>query len=378
MELSIIIPTFNEQDNVGRMVERIEAVLAGVTDSYEIWFIDDSSDDTPRVLEQLDQGHQTVHYVHRDRGNGLAGAVVDGFHRTRGEFVVVMDADLQHPPELLPDILAKLRRGTDIVIPSRFIAGGSDGGLNPLRRLISYSARAIGWLMLKRLRRISDSTSGYFGLRRRVIEGATLNPIGWKILIEVLINGNYETVHEIPYKFSARGAGESKMNLREQFNYLRHLARLAMRSEEDRRFLLFCCVGALGVVVNILVLSLCLYTFRLDELLSSVLASTIAMIHNFLWNDRVTWRSISLRRGRMMYRLVIFVAISLISISITAGVMKGLRMLDVPVLFGQFAGIAIATLWSYTANNRLTWRDRGRVGARRVVVTRGNAGTDLA
>jgi dolichol-phosphate mannosyltransferase len=138
-----------------------------------------------------------------------------------------MDADLQHPPEIIPQIIFNLQQGADIVIPCRFMPGGSDGGLNIGRKLISWVARSLGHLMIKKIRPIADCTSGYFGLQRNVIEGVPLTPTSWKILLEIIVKGNTKLIHEIPYQFVARDSGASKMDWREQWYYICHIMQLA-------------------------------------------------------------------------------------------------------------------------------------------------------
>ncbi|MDQ0188218.1 glycosyltransferase family 2 protein [Alicyclobacillus cycloheptanicus] len=357
MHLGIVIPTFNERENVQTITARIADALRGRDLTYEIWFIDDSRDDTPQVLEALSAAHPEVHYVHRKDARGLATAVVEGFARTSAEYLVVMDADLQHPPELLPVIAERLAEGIDIVIPSRFVPGGSDGGLNTFRKLVSWTARTMGRVAIRRLRHISDCTGGYFGLRRSVLAGADLSPIGWKILMEILVKGRYQTVHEVPYQFVDRDAGESKMSLREQWNYVRHIVRLVWSSPEDRRFYLFCFVGGLGMVVNLAVMSLMMYVFHLREVPSSVIASLVAMAHNFLWNDNMTWKGHAHPvKWRRALQIPMFMLISGVSLAITALFVKGFVWLHWSPLAGQLIGIIVATLWSYTANNRWTWK----------------------
>jgi dolichol-phosphate mannosyltransferase len=356
VRLSIIIPTFNERDNVRAITDRIRAVLQDTGWKYEVWFIDDSLDDTPVTLAALAAAYAEVHYVHRERERGLGTAVVEGFKRSGGEFLVVMDADLQHPPELIPTILKRLQEGVDVVIPSRFVPGGSDGGLNAFRKLVSWTARTIGRLAIRRLRAISDCTGGYFGLRRSVIEGVDLDPVGWKILMEVLVKGRYQTVHEIPYTFHARDAGESKMSLREQWNYLRHVVKLVASSPEDRRFYLFCLVGGLGVIVNLLVMTVLVYGLHWHGARPSIVASLVAMVHNFIWNDRVTWKGhahpVPWRRA---LQPPLFIMISTVSVAVTALFAEMFLRLHWNELVGQLAGIAVGTVWSFTANNRWTW-----------------------
>lgn len=356
MDVSIVIPTFNERDNVRTIVQRIEAALTHTEYQYEIWFIDDSRDDTPRVLEELAQSHSQVHYVHRENGRGLGTAVVEGFSRSQGKYFVVMDADLQHPPEVLPTMLKRLSEGIEVVIPSRFVPGGSDGGLNTFRKLVSWTARWIGRITIKRLRAVSDCTGGYFGLHRSVIQDADLDPIGWKILMEVLVKGNYRHVHEIPYEFQSRDAGESKMSMREQWNYLRHIGKLLWNSPEDRRFYLYCFVGGLGVIVNLIVMSIFFYGFHLHAVTSSIIASVVAMGHNFLWNDKLTWKEHTHTvKWRRVLQMPTFMLVSGSGIAVTALFVQLFVWSHWPELLGQCLGIVVATGWTFVANSRWTW-----------------------
>jgi dolichol-phosphate mannosyltransferase len=355
MHFTIVIPTYNERENVRLITKRVRNILQDKGYIYEILFIDDSCDDTPNVLEQLANEISEVRYIHRQGARGLASAVVEGFDHAKGEYIIVMDADLQHPPELIPLIVTRLTQ-SDVVIPSRFISGGSDGGLNWFRKLVSWSARTIGRFSIKRLRDISDCTSGYFGINREVVKGVKLEPIGWKILMEVLVKGHYSKVHEVPYAFEARDAGQSKMSLCEQWNYIKHVIRLIRYSPEDSRFCLFCMIGTLGVFVNLFILSILLTVFQIDGFISSIAASVIAMAHNFLWNDNLTWKD---HQNPTVWRRVLqfpqFVLICGFGIGITAFFARSFVLLDWNIYLGQLAGIFLATFWSFSANNRWTW-----------------------
>lgn len=357
MDLTIIVPTYNEKDVLTRLVAEITQEI-GKKLSYEILFVDDSNDETPQVLEQLSHQTSTVHYLHRNNERGLASAVVAGFKIARGDSIIVMDADLQHPPSLIPMIAERLKN-VDIVIPSRFISGGSDGGLNPVRKLISFTARSLGRLSIKRLRPISDCTGGYFGLKRSVIEGVALNPVGWKILIEVLVKGNYHTVHEIPYSFHSREAGASKMSLKEQWNYLVHIARLVRNSPEDLRFYSFCLVGMLGVFVNMFALTILVNLLGFYGMAASAGASVIAMAHNFVLNDRITWRDHKPATTRQHFgKLLQFIVICSVGILITALFVESFLSLNLSIYLGQLIGIMVATYWNFAVNNRFTWSNK--------------------
>ena len=226
-KLSIVVPTYNESGNVEYLTERIDKALNGI--EHDIWFIDDSTDDTPDILERLSKNNSQVHYEHRENEKGLATAVIRGFNVADGEFLACMDADLQHPPEILRPMYAAMRSGADMCIPSRLIKGGSDGGLNLYRKFVSGTARWMGKVMLPCLRKISDPTSGLFMFRRKMLEGADLKPVGWKIMVEVLAMTDYHLIVEIPYSFHDRNSGESKLSGNATMEYIEQLFGLMKR-----------------------------------------------------------------------------------------------------------------------------------------------------
>ena len=230
-KISVVVPTFNESENVGNLVNQIDYALKGI--EYEVVFVDDSRDNTPEVIEELMKENPNVRMKHREGATGLATAVIEGFRMAEGDYIAVMDADLQHPPKILRSMYFCLETGIDFCVPSRFIPGGSDGGLGPYRKLVSGVARYIGKILLPCLRKISDPTSGLFMFRRDVIKDADLQPIGWKILIEVLAMGTYRTVVEIPYKFQARPAGESKLSSKVTMEYLEQVKGLMKRGKKQ-------------------------------------------------------------------------------------------------------------------------------------------------
>ena len=165
---------------------------------------------------------------------GKESAIYAGLKNSTGDLVALMDADLQHPPAILRSMYAVMETGADFCVPSRFIPGGSDGGLGPYRKLVSGVARYIGKIMLPSLRKITDPTSGLFMFRKEVIKGADLRPIGWKIMVEVLAMGTYRSVVEIPYKFQARPAGESKLSSKVTVEYLKQVADLTKRGKKQK------------------------------------------------------------------------------------------------------------------------------------------------
>ncbi len=234
--LTIIVPTFNEGNNPVVLSQAVcEAMKTVSRHDFEILLVDDSTDETPQVLERLSRANPRIRVIHREKERGLGSALVRGFHEARGEWLAVMDGDLQHPPALLPRMLAQADEGMDLIVPSRFIPGGCDGGLFLHRKLVSLVARGLAWLLLPRTRPFSDPTGGFFMLRREVLSGWSFDGGSWKILIEIMVRGNFSRVAEIPYHFRARDLGTSKMTAAAQIDYIRHLLRLRKIGDPDDR-----------------------------------------------------------------------------------------------------------------------------------------------
>lgn len=228
IELSVIVPTRNERENVGPLVSELAAALAGV--AWEALFVDDSNDGTDTEVARVAMAQPRVRLLHRGRPEGgLAGAVVAGFATARGTYCCVLDGDLQHPPAVVPRLLAAARRhDADLVIASRYRPGGSAGGLDgPLRQAFSRGLKALAVLAFPwRLRAVTDPLGGFFLVRRALVTGVALRPVGYKILLEVLMRCRWRRVREVPYRFAPRQAGTTKADLRQGLRFLRHLARL--------------------------------------------------------------------------------------------------------------------------------------------------------
>lgn len=229
IDISLVIPTLNERANVAPLLDELKQVLGSA--AWEAVFVDDSTDGTDEAIGALALSDPRVRLIHRavSRG-GLAGAVVDGLAYACGTFVCVLDADFQHPPARVPEMLAEASRsGADLVIASRYVAGGSTAGLGgPLRQLYSRGLRAVTRLVFpRRLAHITDPLGGYFLVRRSVVQGAALRPIGYKILLEILVRCRWHEAREVPYRFQLRLHGASKANLKEGLRFLQHLTLLA-------------------------------------------------------------------------------------------------------------------------------------------------------
>ena len=351
--LSIIIPTFNEKMNVVNVTNRIKTVIDSIYD-YEIIFVDDSLDDTTKYLDELRKIHENVRYIHRTGERGLATAAALGIKMSKGSIIVVMDSDLQHPPELIPQMIKSIEEGYDIVIPSRRIDGGNEEGLNIFRKTISYTASFIGKVFLKEIRNISDPTGGFFAFKKKILNGVTLNPIGWKILIEVLVRGKYTSVKEIPYKFEKRNYGSSKMSFIEQINYLRHIFRLVSCSADDRRIFIFSFVGLLGVVINMIFYNIFVFS-GFNVSISGTFSALIAMTQNFILNRNITWKDKKTKKH--FSEALKFLTVSLCGIVINIAVLSFLNnKVKINYNVANLTGICAAVLWNYNLNRLWTWK----------------------
>ncbi len=225
VQVSVIVPALNEGPNLGPLVERVDAALAGR--AYEVLIVDDDSrDDTPAVCARLAERYPVRLLVRTNPANGLGGAVLHGIAQARGDVLVVMDADLQHPPEKLPELIAPGERGeAAFALGSRYVPGGSTGRRwGVLRKVNSWVATVLARPFSGR---VSDPMSGFFALRRSTFErGQRLTPLGYKIGLELMCKCRVDRVSEVPIHFAERTRGESKLTVREQFRYLEHLSRL--------------------------------------------------------------------------------------------------------------------------------------------------------
>jgi glycosyltransferase involved in cell wall biosynthesis len=231
--VSIILPTYNEADNIRPLCARLARALGGL--SHEIIFVDESTDGTDRQIAELARHSPQIRLIHHGERRGLAAAVVEGIQAARGEAVCVLDADLQHPPEVVPALVEALdRTRADLAVASRYIPGGSYEGLTPLRRLMSLTATGMARTLLLRARAVTDPMSGFFAFRRGIVEGVPLRPLGFKILLEVLVRGRVTKIVEVPYRFELRRGGESKLTMRQNAQFLRHLISLSSANARQR------------------------------------------------------------------------------------------------------------------------------------------------
>ena len=366
--ISLIVPTYNEHDNIVPLVECINRALP--PRNYEILFIDDNSADGTAELASSLSAKYPVRVIVRKDKKGLASAVVDGLGQASGDVVVVMDADLQHPPEVIPELLKAIEKDADITVASRYVAGGGCQGWSLPRRVISKGAIFLAHLLLPATRRVSDPMSGFFAFRRDVVKDARLNPSGFKILLEILMMGKFSSVAEVPFIFVTRERGESKLNARQQVDYLKHIYSLMQRTGELMRFIKFCLVGGSGVIVNYglywLLTRFAGFT-PIDDIaaggiasgnLAMVISIETSIITNFLLNNYFTFADRKARKAGAFFRALLnFNLICVIGGLIQIGVANLFAVIiGVNDLIAVLIGIAVATLWNYFLNNWWTWK----------------------
>ncbi|KOV63674.1 glycosyltransferase [Streptomyces sp. MMG1121] len=290
--VTIVVPTFNESANIRRLLHRItESVPARMP--CEVLFVDDSTDDTPEVIREAAQDcPYPVAVLHRDEPvGGLGGAVVEGLRAAASEWIVVMDGDCQHPPSLVPELIATGgRANAALVVASRYIEGGSRAGLaGGYRVAVSRTATWLTKALFPRtLHGISDPMSGFFAIRRSAVTAEVLRPLGYKILLELAVRSRPRQIAEVPFVFQDRFAGESKSTAREGLRFLRHLAGLRTASPVAR-MIGFGLIGASGFVPNLVGLW-ALTALGMHYLPAEILANQFGVAWNFLLIEQLLFR----------------------------------------------------------------------------------------
>jgi len=363
IRLSLVVPTYDESRNLEELLRQLTAVLEPrLAGEYEILVVDDDSPDgTWAVAMRLSERWPAVRVMRRRSEKGLSTAVIRGWQAARGETLAVIDADLQHPPEVLARLWEAIQAGADLAVASRHTEGGGVSDWSALRRLLSRGAQLLGLALLPSVvGRVSDPMSGYFMLRRAAIAGAELSPLGYKILIEVLGRGRIRTISEVGYVFRERLAGESKVTARLYADYLRHLLRLRLATL-PARFPRFAAVGLSGVGVDMALLFLLSDRHALGWGLTQgkLLAAEAAIVNNFVWNDAWTFRDMATKLGGGTARLKRFARFNLIcAMGLALSVL--LLALQVDVLginryVANAVAIALVTAWNFWMNKAFSW-----------------------
>ncbi|MBR8831045.1 MAG: Undecaprenyl-phosphate 4-deoxy-4-formamido-L-arabinose transferase [Chroococcopsis gigantea SAG 12.99] len=372
VELSLVIPTYNESKNIPHLLEILTGLLDG--QDYELIVVDDDSPDrTWEVAQDLMSVYPRLRVMRRQQEKGLASAVIRGWQASRGDILAVIDGDLQHPPHILLNLLTAIQTGADLALASRHVEGGGVSQWSLTRRFLSRGAQILGLIILPQVvGRISDPMSGFFMVRRYAIAGPVLHPTGYKILLEVIGRGRVDKIAEVGYVFQERVEGESKVTWHQYVEYFIHLLRLRSRGRFGRiskkfqfpfdRFLRFATVGFSGVFVDMTVFYLLTDPNSLGWGLtrSKILAAEVAIINNFILNDSWTFGDISQTQQGWNNRLKRFFKFNLICLG---GLILNVLLLN--TFFNVFGidryvanlmAIALVTVWNFWFNLKLSWR----------------------
>src|SRR5689334_17551221 len=358
-DISMVIPTRNEAGNIEPLLMRIHQALKGI--SAEVVFVDDSTDETPEVIRKLQEWFplpiKLIHRPKEARKNGLGGAVVEGFKATQGTWMGVMDADLQHPPEMLPRLLRQAQKnGSDIVMGSRLAPGGSSSSLGFTRNLISH---VFAWTTRvafpQRLWNVTDPLTGFFLTRRAALDVNELRPDGFKILLEILVSHPQLKVSEVPIQFGHRNAGESKASVAETIKFFRGLYRLRMAGNAN--FVKFLLVGITGLVVN----SLALYAFTELAGIYYVISAAIATQVSTLWNFGLTESWVFGKRETerpFLQRLVSFLLVNNLLLILRGPIITLMvGRMNVHYLIANLASLFVMTLLRYFLADKWIWNN---------------------
>ena len=378
--VSVVTPTFNEAENLPLLVASLQESLAGLR--YEIIVADDDSPDgTWEIAERLGEADPSVRLVRRFHDHGLSAAVLDGMSVARGRVLAVIDADLQHDPAILPDMVAALDDGrADVVVGSRATEGGGYGDWAASRRLVSWVATFIARVVLRVS--VSDPMSGYFALTRSAYErgAAGINPRGFKILLEFIGRDRDLRVLEVPYEFRNRVHGETKLNRSVIRSYLLAVAELRLGRQVDPAFLLYVLVGLVGLVVNSVVFSLAeaagvpQFTTGLNEALdpiygSFVLSVAVSTVVVFALNNEFTFWEQRYSGWKLMPAFLVFVGMTIVGTLVHVGVFTYLQNIGLLLsvlgdagarTLHNLIGAVVALIVNWYLNTTYLWRRRNR------------------
>lgn len=358
LELAVVIPTFNEQPNVRPLLAALDKVLGDHI--WEAVFVDDGSrDGTPELIEEIARDRRDVRLIRRVGRRGLSSAIMEGVLSTVAPVVAVIDGDLQHDEAILPALVAAIEQGTaDIAVGTRYAVGGSTGAWNETRCRISALGTRLSRLIIGC--EVSDPLSGFFAIRRSLaIETAPrLSSVGFKILLDLLASmPQPPRIAEVPYRFRCRNAGSSKLDAMVSVEFALLLIDKLVGRWLPPRLLMFLAVGAVGVLVNFLLLDGGLAA-GLEFTRAETLAVCSAIVSNFTLNNALTYRDRQLKRWRWLQGLVSF--------ALVCGIGAAAQVSFAALLYGThrswwFAGVAgagVGAVWNYAASSFVTWHRR--------------------
>ncbi|MGB8220610.1 MAG: glycosyltransferase family 2 protein [Methanoregula sp.] len=364
-DLTIIIPTFKEESNIGTIILEVDTVLSRNAINGEILVVDDNSPDrTIEIVRNLKKSKPNLNLIVRKEDPGLSQSVVEGFRQAQSDVFLVMDADLSHPTALITVMLEGIHAGNDLVIGSRYMEGGGIKKWPLKRRIISMGATFLGRFLFPE---IHDPVSGFFAVKKSVVEHAPLRPRGYKILLEVLGKGTWQKAKEIPFEFVDRATGSSKLGGRTIIEYAEQVidnARFSWNHHESIiwqewvKLFKFGAVGLSGIIVNEGILIYLKGYVQLSLPVASIIAIELSILSNFILND--TWTFRTGQQHAMPHwweRLLSFQVVSIGGAAINFVILNALAAFTgVDYRVANILGILIAFSWNFWVNRRVTWK----------------------
>ncbi|NSZ76582.1 glycosyltransferase family 2 protein [Agrobacterium tumefaciens] len=359
LQLSVVVPTFNESKNIRELVKRLDQALGRI--SWELIVVDDNSPDgTAKLVKSLSSDDARIRCIRRIGRRGLSGACIEGILSSSAPYVVVMDGDLQHDETIIPEMFQILESGSDLAVGSRYVAGGSSSeGFSRFRSWGSDTATKLARRALKI--NISDPMSGFFMLRRETFEeiAPALSKEGFKILLDFISSAppTLKTA-EVPFKFRERLEGSSKLGSLVTVDYLGLLLSKLSGGILPVRFLMFASVGAFGVLVHLLTLRILLDALLLPFSMAQFIATMVAMTGNFVLNNELTYRDKKLRGFRFFTGLLTFYAACSVGTIANVGVASWINeSWHSDALLSGLAGALLGAVYNYAAASILTWKN---------------------
>ncbi len=357
LDLAVIIPTYNERENIAQVLDRLGKALSGI--SYEAIVVDDDSPDgTSEAVREIALRARHVRLIRRIGRRGLASACLEGMLSSSAPYIAVMDGDLQHDEATLPRMLHLVREHVlDVVVASRNIEGASMGPFSKNRVQLSNLGLRLSRLILHT--EVSDPMSGFFVVDRRFLNQVIYRTsgVGFKILVDLLASARGPVkLAEVPYTFRTRGAGETKLDLVVSLEYVYLVLDKLIGHLIPLRFVMYVAVGAAGVILHLATLALLYLHGGASFPTSQIAATFLAMTFNFLLNNLITYRDARLRGKRLLGGILTFYAACSVGSAINLSVSETLLRQGSPWLFAGFIGLAISSVWNYGVTSVTTWR----------------------
>jgi dolichol-phosphate mannosyltransferase len=358
-ELSVVVPTYNERDNVPLVVELLKRTLEDV--SWEVIFVDDNSPDgTAAAVRALGAADHRVRCIRRIGRRGLAGACIEGMLSSQARYIAVLDADLQHDETLLAAMLERIRKGdVDVVVGSRYIPGGSADSFTSKRRFMSRLSHVAAYMITKV--ELSDSGSGFYMIRRDAVEelAPRLSSQGFKLLLDIMTTARGTLrAAELPYTFRERQHGESKLDSHVVLDFAALLVAKFTNDAVSFRFLMFCFVGLTGVVIHMAALQVAIQPLALRFGVAQVAATVLAVCWNFALNNMLTYRDQRLSGWRFLTGLLRFQLICAVGAISNVGAAAWLYDYQQNWWLAGLGGALMSAVWNYVVSAAFVWRSR--------------------